>query len=787
MSNTRLRRENGRPERSRWIGSLIARLLLATLLLPALTQARAAETAKLAPRPFDSVLCRVVANLISTQHYHKKPLNDQISQQLFDQYFNTLDRDRRFFLASDIDEFSSYRNLLDNHIFEGNLTFAFDVYQRFRERVAERLEFTRQRLQEPFDFTIDEDIEVDRRNAPWCETRQELDELWRKQLKNRVLVFKLMAEAKPTDADADPQASTEPSEANEGEASDAADGQPAVAEAEDALPAPAPKSPVERVLSSQELFHHYLEENDSIDVVEMFLSSLTRIYDPHSSYMAPSTEEDFDINMKLSLQGIGAVLSVEDGYVRITELIDGGPAQRDGRLKSGDRIVAVAQQNAEPVDVIDMPLRKVVRLIRGAKGTTVILSVIEAGRALGSVPTLIDLVRDEVKLTDKAAKSNVRNLKLPDHAGIDGAGREAKVLILELPSFYSDFEGRRRGNEDYRSATRDIRLLLEQATAEQVEGVVLDLRSNGGGSLEEAIQLAGLFFTKGPVVQVKGTGLRREVHEDKDDAIIYDGPLVVLVNRMSASASEIVAAAIQDHHRGIIVGDASTHGKGTVQTVYGLDRLFARDPIFRNEPAGSLKFTIAKFYRINGDSTQLRGVLPDIVMPAFTDHMEIGEDKLDFGLRWDQIEALDFKRDVDITPYLPVVQQRANQRLATLPEAVEHRQSVDRYGEMKARKTVTLNLEKRRQLQQEEEKWLEKIRRQTFGDASLDDLDGQELDEPTPQPQQPAKNKRPDLVLDESLRVLADLIWLQNGDLLAIPQADAPEPANVVKNRPAAE
>lgn len=709
-----------------------------------------------APRPFDSVLCRVVSTLISTQHYTKRPLNDNVSQQLFDEYFATLDRDRRFFLASDVEEFASYRKTLDNQLFAGQLDFPFKVYDRFVERVRQRVQYARKRLEEPFDFTVDEEILLDRTESPWCETEEELDELWRKLLKNRVLVYTLMTEAaeeKESDTEAEP----------EGNSDERPETSPFTA-----------KSPTERVLSSQERFLSYIEENESIDIVEMFLSSLTHIYDPHSTYMAPMTEEDFDINMKLSLEGIGAVLSTEDGYVKIVDIIEGGPAEMDGRLKPGDRIIGVAQEDGDAVDVIDMPLRKVVRLIRGEKGSTVFLSVIEAGKALGSVPTTIDIVRDEVKLTQKGAKSEIRNVSLP--GGTQGeageGGREADVMIVKLPSFYSDFDAKRRGEKDYRSASADVRKLLREGIENEVDAVVLDLRSNGGGSLDEAIQLAGLFFSKGPVVQVKGAGLRREVHNDKDGETTYGGPLVVLVNRMSASASEIVAAAIQDHHRGVIVGDASTHGKGTVQTVYDLKRLFARDPIFRNEETGSLKFTIAKFYRVNGHSTQKRGVIPDIVFPAFTDHMDIGEASLEHALRWDEIDPLEPSFDVDVTPYLPVLTARVDARKTDDPKFKEHLEAVKKYAELRDRKTTSLNLEERRELQKQEEEWIEEIRRQTFRDNGDSDETGEGPDK---------DEKKADLVLNEALKVAADLIWLQEGDLIADPKPDM-EREDVVGN-----
>jgi len=733
-------------------------LLTALILSSGILSAKTTDVPQ--PRPFDSVLSRVVATLISTQHYTKKPLNDQVSQQLFDEFFTTLDREKRFFLASDVEEFTSYRKMLDNQVYAGELDFAFKVYERFVERVRERVDYARKRLDKPFDFSIEEEIALDRSEVAWCETTEELDEVWRKLLKNRVLVFTLMAESAEEE---------EGSKAPEGGDEDGAEKKPSPF---------TQKSPTERVLSSQERYLSYIEENESIDVVEMFLSSLTRVYDPHSTYMAPMTEEDFDINMKLSLEGIGAVLSTEDGYVKVVDIIEGGPAERDNRLKPGDRIIGVAQEGGEGTDVVDMPLRKVVRLIRGEKGSTVYLSVIEAGKALGSVPSTIDIVRDKVKLTEKGAKSETKMVTLPNgtEGGIAKQAREAEVMVVKLPSFYSDFAAKRRKEKDFRSSARDVRKLLEEGVENDVSGVILDLRSNGGGSLDEAIDLAGLFFSEGPVVQVKGSGRRREVHSDKDDVTVYGGPLVILVNRMSASASEIVAAAIQDHHRGVIIGDASTHGKGTVQTVYDLQRLFAKDPVFRDQETGSLKFTIAKFYRVNGESTQKRGVIPDVIFPAYTDHMEIGEATLNHALRWDEIDPLERKYDIDVTPYLPVLTTRVKARVAENPAFAKHEDAVAKYAKLRNRKSTTLNIDERRRLQEEEEKWIEEIRNQTFREDDDHKKDGTAEDGED----DGKKAKAPDLVLEEALRVLADLIWLQEGDLVAEPKPKVPTTENSV-------
>jgi len=770
-------------------------------------------------------------------HVAHRELDDTVSAQIFDEYFKRLDHGRSFFLASDIEEFSSYRVILDDLLLrEGNVDFAFDVYARFLERVRQRLDFVNTRLDQPFDFSLDETVLLDRSEEPWCATRSELDELWRKRIKNNLLVYEMMKtgadekdaeapdgaapdqaapradqppETPPTDGEAQPDSQsrqqTAPApQADGAEPRQKADAQPAgeaeptkdaskpadeaerKADAGAPLPVP-PKTPKQRVLRFYERYLRQLEENEGMDVLEIFLSAMTRIYDPHSVYMAPDTEQDFDIAMKLSLQGIGALLTTEDAFVKIVGILPGGPAEMDGRLKEGDRIIAVAQDNQEAVDVIDMPLRKVVKMIRGRKGTRVLLTVLEAGKGLGSVPVVIDIVRDQVKLTEQEAKSEVRTIQLPVSVDADQAqaapatpakapeaddepdagaaetqaaqpvGDGARVALVFLPSFYTDFQGKHRGLKDYKSSTRDVRRLIDDAAEQDLAGVILDLRSNGGGSLDEAIELAGLFFSEGPVVQVRKTDGTVKKRHDPDPETVYDGPLMLLVDRHSASASEIVAAAIQDYRRGVILGESSTHGKGTVQTVYHLDRKLRRSPIFKGREAGSVKFTMAKFYRVTGGSTQVKGVPPDIVFASFTDHMKLGEAHLPKALPWDEIEPLTFSCHVDVGPYLATLKARSEARLATDEEYQEHLRDIAEFGERRKRKTLPLNKEARIALQKEEEQWGQKLRRtKSAKKRRMAKKKEEDQDEPPR-----------DYVLEEALAIMGDLIVMQGGGALS--------------------
>jgi carboxyl-terminal processing protease len=703
------------------------------------------------PAALEKYISLQVVKTISASHYARHPVDQDYSVQWFNEYFTMLDPSRMFFLQSDIEDFRSYeKNLGDLVRRGGTIDFAFELYERYLKRVQEWAAYAAAQLTQPVDLSGDGTIQIDRREAPWPASRAELEDLWRRQLANRLLTEQLADESGTGEGVLDDPDSgvTPPPGANP----------PAVAPAETPAASKPRKPPVERVDESYRRFLKRKMEAETLEIVELFLNSLTRLYDPHSSYMAPDSEEDFDISMRLSLQGIGAVLTTKDSYVEVLEIVPGGPASRDGRLKAGDRIIAVAQGNDphNPVDVVDMPLRKVVRMIRGDKGTKVLLTVLVAGN---STPTVVDILRDKVELKEQEAKCEIRQAALPNGAeGVTG-----RVALLTLPSFYLDFEGRRDGTENYASCTRDIQRLIETATKEPLDGIILDLRGNGGGALDEAVRLAGFFFDRGPVVQVRDQRGTVKKREDTEAGALYGGPLIVLVDKLSASASEIVAAALQDHGRAVVVGESSTHGKGTVQTVYGLDRQLGQSDLFKDQRGGSVKFTIQKFYRVNGGSTQVKGVVPDLGVPSFTDYMELGEAALPHVLAWDSIEPLETSREVDVAPWIPELKQRFAARLQASPDFASLRQDIERYAERRKLKELPLNLEKRRAFQKEEEQWAKKMREQSHkrkAPAGAGQTDG------TP---------GPDLVLDETVRVMADMIALQRG-LLTLPAAAVAAP-----------
>jgi len=745
--------------------------LLATFLTLAPSLATVAAPR---PGPLERIVGRTVALRISKSHYERKALNNDVSAELLNEYFKYLDRQHYFFLASDVEQFASYKEVLDDQLLRGNVDFAYDVYERFLERLRERVEYVRQRLDQDFDFTVDEEYTYDRSEESWCESRAEMDELWRLRLKHNYLNYALMEEPaeKPEPEDKPDEPTPEAPKDGDGNGGADTDAAPDTVDPP-AAETPKPKTPGERVIKYYEDYLQRMEAKDGMDILEMYLTTLAHLFDPHSAYMAPSTEEDFDIQMKLSLQGIGALLTTEDGYIKVVEVIPGGPAMMDGRLGAGDRITGVAQEAQEAVDVVDMPLRKVVSMIRGEKGTKVFLTVIKAEKGIGSVPVTIDIVRDEVKLTEKEAKAET--LLLDDNGETIEGDTEvepfAKVLLINLPSFYCDFEGRREGKDDYKSASGDLRKLLAESGADELSGVILDLRSNGGGGLDEAVRVAGLFFPEGPVVQTRYVGGRKKVLSDTEEDTVFAGPLIVLVDRLSASASEIVAAAIQDYGRGVVIGAASTHGKGTVQTLHHLDREFSRSPILRGKKAGSIKFTVGKFYRINGGATQLKGVEPDITFPSFADHMEMGESNLPRALAWDSIEPLEFAPHNRVTPYLDTLRLRSTERRQLDEDYLLYLKEVEEYGERRNRKAVSLNREKRVAERKEQDEFSERIKR--YGGRRHRPKDDDEEDDDN----KVEEGERLDLVFDESLRVLADLVRLGRGTELPAIAATVPSPS----------
>ncbi|MBV9127516.1 MAG: carboxy terminal-processing peptidase, partial [Verrucomicrobia bacterium] len=556
---------------------------------PVVTHSRAAASGN-EPDPRD--VSAAVSKLLEQLHYTKHPLDDQISDRLLHNYLETLDYAHLYYTQKDVALFEKkYATALDDDVLVGDLAPAYIMYDVFQKRVEERVAKIKAMLKdEKFDFQGHGSITLNRQKAPWPKDDAEADALWHDRIENELLGESLNEHPVET--------------------------------------------PVAVVTKRYDRLLRSLHEQTKEDQVKYFLNALATAYDPHSEYFTPTEFENFSINMRLSLVGIGAQLQSEDGYAKIKELIVGGPADQEGSLKPNDRITAVAQgTSGQFVDVIDLKLDKVVELIRGKKGTVVRLQVIPASSTDPSKRKIVSITRDEVKLTEQEAKAEIIEQKTE-------TGETAKLGWITLPSFYADMNSR---SSSAKSTTRDVRALLDRLNKEGVNGLVIDLRKNGGGSLEEAISLTGLFIKRGPVVQAKDSDKRVTVSSDRDPSVSYSGPMVVLTSHLSASASEIFAGALQDYGRAVIVGDKNTFGKGTVQTMVEVGR--ALSPFgFRLADAGALKLTIQKFYRPSGQSTQLKGVESDVVLPSRYAHLDIGEDSLKFPLPYDEVKPADYEK-----------------------------------------------------------------------------------------------------------------------------------------------
>ncbi len=657
---------------------------------------------------------RVIANLttsmLSKLHYVKRDISQENSRKLFDSYLKTLDPFKLYFTQEQIDYWRLRQNaLLPSLAATGDVTMAFAIFNEYLCNLEEYERFVKTQNFTAADFQTNDLYLFDRTKSDWAKNREELYTIWRQKLKNDLISIILQ------DRIREKEQKKEKKEAS--------------------LPR---KSPEERIRKRVSQFVQYNRNLEPIEVLELYLNSLARLFDPHTSYMAPRSEEDFNIGMQLSLVGIGAVLTSEDGYTKIVQIIPGGPADLDKRLKAEDRIIAVAQENGDAVDVIDMPLTKVVSMIRGTPGTRVKLTILEGVKGAKAVPVTIELTRNKVELKESEAKGEIRTIR-------NAAGETFNIGVITLPSFYADFQAASSGDPDYKSSTRDVRKLIDSFKKKgPLDGLVIDLRSNGGGSLQEAVSLTGLFIKEGPVVQIRDSSGRVSVYQDEDPSVEYAGPLLVMTNRLSASASEIFSGAIKDYKRGVIVGDRKTHGKGSVQTVADLGNYLRY--LGYNFPAGSIKLTNAKFYRINGESTQLKGVTPDIAFPTFTDTMETGEDKLENAISWDAI------REVAHTQYEPAIadtiaelRKRSDERVRNSRDFTMLKRDIAYLMKNKGKKTVTLNLEQR---------WKEYLREKDIYEEQnkllhLDTLSGDR------------KNTRKDLYLEETLNIMNDYISLK--------------------------
>jgi len=615
-------------------------LLACAAALVAKPAADATRDVMLKPTTDQAQAALLATRFLTRFHYKAEPLDASMSQKIFDRYFDSLDGDRLFFVQADIDRFTPDRDKLGDDIYDENLSVPFAIFNLYEQRVAERTQYARDLLKKGFDFAKDETYTYQRDKAPWAKTTTELDDLWRKRVKNDWLRLKLAGQ-------------------------------------DDAK--------IRQTLDKR--YANYLDrirQIDSEDVFQTFMNAYALSIDPHTNYLGPRASENFDIAMKLSLEGIGAVLQRDDDYTAIREIVPGGPAALSGKVKAGDRIVGVGQgANGAITDVVGWRLDDVVDLIRGPKDTTVRLEVLPVDAGPDGKHETIALVRKKVSIEEQAAKSSVIDIK-------DGDATR-KIGVITLPTFYEDFDARRRGDKNYKSATRDVAKLLDGLKAQHVDAVLMDLRNNGGGSLSEAIDLTGLFVGKGPVVQVRNADRRVEVGRNTHQAMDWSGPFAVLVNRNSASASEIFAGAIQDYGRGLIIGE-QTYGKGTVQNLVDLDQMSPNEkPAF-----GELKMTIQQFFRVDGASTQLKGVTPDIAFPVTGDFAQNGESTNKNALAWASIAPADYTPTSDLKSILPMLKSMHDARVAKEKPWQAYEADVTDFRKLRAETTISLNEKVRR-------------------------------------------------------------------------------------------
>ncbi len=621
---------------------------------------------------------RLVVQILDYFHYRSTDLEDSLSSVIFDNFLSSLDANKNYFLASDIRSFQKYRFSLDEDLKAGNLVPAYYIFNIYKKRVEARLNYALEHSADKFDFSKDEFYRFDREDAPYAKSSDELDELWHKQLKNQALNLKLSG-------------------------------------SDD-------KKIAEVLKGRYERFQNNVSKYNSNDVFEMFMNSVTEAFDPHTNYFTPLNAEDFRRESSKSMEGIGATLQQDKDYTKIIELRPGGPAFLSGQITKDDRVVGVAQgAEGEMIDVIGWRSDEVAGKIRGAKGTLVRLKILPAGASAGGETKIVNIVRDKIKYDEARAQSKVIEY--------EENGDKFTLGVITVPDFYLDADGLDAGDKNYVSTTNDVKKLIKEFEEQGVDGVMLDLRNNGGGALFEAINLSGLFLPGGPVVQVKYANGRIEKGNDDDKTMFYDGPLNVMINRFSASASEIFAGAIQDYRRGVVVGE-QTYGKGTVQNVRGLND-FMREPT--QDKLGLLKYTIAKFYRVTGSSTQHLGVTPDIQFPSAYGGSEFGESSQPSALPWDKIASAQFTPlDFVDKDLISVLNKRHAGRLKTDQSMLDYQYDISVLKEARKLQEVSLNYDKRKKEQDEREQRrasrvkvgdsLSELEASKVKDRSLDDL-----------------------------------------------------------------
>ena len=700
---------------------------IVTAVLSILFAAQLCAADQVEAQPYYGKIATRLAAMLPRNHVLQQRLDDVISQRAWTNLVTYYDADHSVFLKSDLDAFAAREKTLDNELKHGDVSFGFDVYNLFIQRFNERYDFATNLLATAeWDFSSNEVYRIKRKDAPWPETREEAEDLWRKKIKNEVLAQMLSREL-----DIEKKQAKEA----EGETDDPE-------EEEEESEARTPDTPEENLLKKYRQYAVEVSEPDSETVLQNYLDSLTRAYDPHSGYMSQSTKKDFDMEMNLALAGVGAELGADDGALKVGRIVPDGPMALDGRIKTGDKIVGIKQEDGELEDIMWQPIKKSINKIRGPKGTRVTLEIMPKSDPTGKTRKMVELVRDIVKLEDQAATGRVERVE------VDGV--EHKLGYVYLPSFYGTMD-KPFGDPEYRSCALDVNRLIAEFNAEDVEGLVLDLRGNGGGSLREAVLLSALFVERGPVVQIRDTRTVVSLPIPPGNPVAFKKPVVVMTDRASASASEIVAGHLQDVGRAVVVGDSRTHGKGTVQSVMGIGPN-GMGP----EKYGATKITTARFYRVNGRSTQTEGVEPDIRLPSLLDSLDIGEDKLPNALPFSRILPADYDASWNLGSYVEELKARSAARLEDDERYRKHIDSVEGMLAISERETVPLEREARKAMMRSDRELRE-----------LDEGDDEEKEEALSR-RRNNQRKKDDVVLDESFRILVDLVGLTEGKELSV-------------------
>ena len=670
----------------------------------------------LKPDAAQGVIVKDLVGLFETVHYKKVPFNDSLSSEVFDKYIETLDEGKNYFLQSDIDEFENYRNVLLSDLRDGDLSAMFHIFNVYQNRYNERLNYALSQVNTTFDFTKNEEYTYNRKDENWFASKEQADEVWKKRVKYDLLTLNLSRTAEEKDDQ---------------------------------------KKNIETLTKRYENLISQAEKTNHNDAFQIIMNAFTSAIDPHTNYFNPSFAQAFNEDMARSFEGIGARLMMENEVVKIMEILPGGPAFKDKSLNVDDRIIGVAQGNEEFVDIIGWRLDHAVTKIKGPKGTVVRLKIIPAGQELTSKPKIVSLTRDKIIMEESSAKKEIKTVT-------DENGKQHRIGVITIPGFYLDFNAYNAKDPNYKSTTRDVRMILDSLKKEKVDGVLIDLRRNGGGSLIEAIELTGLFIDKGPVVQVRDTRNRIDVSNDEEPGVSWDGPLGVMIDRFSASASEIFAAAIQDYGRGIIIGTQS-YGKGTVQSAIDMSRVISpanrlllkaqnqnKDAVVPGAPEfGQINITMAKFYRVNGSSTQHKGVVPDIEFPMEYPADKFGESSEPAALPWDQINPTKYAKIADLSSLIADLNKKHEVRMKESPEYKFLLQDIDLFREKANETKVTLNeakLKKEREANEAITKSREAYRRKAMGLPETVTASNKKLEV--------------DFVEDESLKVMADMITL---------------------------